>query len=42
MTMHGAKGLSCRVVFIPGLEEHMLPGSKRLHILVSCLRQHAS
>jgi superfamily I DNA/RNA helicase len=30
MTMHGAKGLSGRVVFIPGLEESMLPGSKRI------------
>jgi superfamily I DNA/RNA helicase len=29
MTMHGAKGLSGRVVFIPGLEESMLPGSRR-------------
>jgi superfamily I DNA/RNA helicase len=29
MTMHGAKGLSGRVVFIPGLEETMLPGPKR-------------
>jgi superfamily I DNA/RNA helicase len=29
MTMHGAKGLSARVVFIPGLEEGILPGSKR-------------
>ena len=25
MTMHGAKGLSARVVFIPGLEEDLLP-----------------
>jgi superfamily I DNA/RNA helicase len=29
MTMHGAKGLSARVVFIPGLEEDHLPGDKR-------------
>jgi DNA helicase-2/ATP-dependent DNA helicase PcrA len=29
MTMHGAKGLSARAVFIPGLEEALLPGSKR-------------
>jgi superfamily I DNA/RNA helicase len=29
MTMHGAKGLSARVVFIPGLEEETLPGPKR-------------
>jgi DNA helicase-2/ATP-dependent DNA helicase PcrA len=29
MTMHGAKGLSARVVFIPGLEEEVLPGEKR-------------
>jgi ATP-dependent DNA helicase UvrD/PcrA len=25
MTMHGAKGLSARVVFIPGLEQGLLP-----------------
>jgi DNA helicase-2/ATP-dependent DNA helicase PcrA len=30
MTMHGAKGLDATVVFIPGLEEDILPGSKRL------------
>ena len=29
MTMHGAKGLSAKVVFIPGLEEDILPGAKR-------------
>ncbi|MCG2767234.1 MAG: ATP-dependent helicase [Anaerolineae bacterium] len=29
MTMHGAKGLSARVVFIPGLEESLLPGMWR-------------
>jgi len=29
MTMHGAKGLSARIVFIPGLEEDHLPGAKR-------------
>ena len=29
MTMHGAKGLSAKVVFIPGLEEDILPGKKR-------------
>lgn len=29
MTMHGAKGLSAKVVFIPGLEEEILPGSRR-------------
>jgi DNA helicase-2/ATP-dependent DNA helicase PcrA len=29
MTMHGAKGLSARVVFIPGLEEETLPGPWR-------------
>lgn len=29
MTMHGAKGLSARVVFIPCLEEELLPGSRR-------------
>ena len=29
MTMHGAKGLSGKVVFIPGLEEDILPGSWR-------------
>jgi DNA helicase-2/ATP-dependent DNA helicase PcrA len=29
MTMHSAKGLSAQVVFIPGLEEEVLPGAKR-------------
>ncbi|HWE37518.1 MAG TPA: ATP-dependent helicase [Isosphaeraceae bacterium] len=29
MTMHGAKGLSGHVVFIPGLEEQILPGEKK-------------
>ena len=29
MTMHGAKGLSGKVVFIPGLEENILPGPRR-------------
>jgi DNA helicase II / ATP-dependent DNA helicase PcrA len=29
MTMHGAKGLSARVVFIPGLEAQILPGPRR-------------
>lgn len=29
MTMHGAKGLSARVVFIPGLEEEIIPGARR-------------
>jgi len=29
MTMHGAKGLSARVVFIPGLEAEILPGARR-------------
>lgn len=29
MTMHGAKGLSSQIVFIPGLEEAMLPGQNR-------------
>jgi DNA helicase-2/ATP-dependent DNA helicase PcrA len=29
MTMHGAKGLSAQVVFIPGLEEQILPGERR-------------
>lgn len=29
MTMHGAKGLNAGVVFIPGLEEDILPGNKR-------------
>jgi DNA helicase-2/ATP-dependent DNA helicase PcrA len=29
MTMHGAKGLDADVVFIPGLEENILPGRKR-------------
>lgn len=30
MTFHGAKGLSAKVVFIPGLEENILPGTKRI------------
>jgi DNA helicase-2/ATP-dependent DNA helicase PcrA len=30
MTFHGAKGLSAKVVFIPGLEEDILPGPKRI------------
>ncbi len=29
MTMHGAKGLSASVVFIPGLEESIFPGPRR-------------
>ena len=29
MTMHGAKGLAATIVFIPGLEEEMLPGERR-------------
>jgi len=29
MTMHSAKGLSAQIVFIPGLEESLLPGPKR-------------
>lgn len=29
MTMHGAKGLSATVVFIPGMEEQILPGERR-------------
>jgi DNA helicase II / ATP-dependent DNA helicase PcrA len=29
MTMHGAKGLAASVVFIPGLEDQLLPGPKR-------------
>jgi DNA helicase-2/ATP-dependent DNA helicase PcrA len=29
LTMHGSKGLSAQVVFIPGLEEAILPGEKR-------------
>lgn len=29
MTMHGAKGLSACVVFIPGLEEEIFPGPRR-------------
>lgn len=30
MTMHGAKGLSAKIVFIPGLENEVLPGNRRL------------
>lgn len=29
MTMHGAKGLSAKVVFVPGLEEEIFPGPYR-------------
>jgi DNA helicase-2/ATP-dependent DNA helicase PcrA len=29
MSMHGTKGLSARVVFIPGLEEQIIPGPRR-------------
>lgn len=29
LTMHGAKGLSAKVVFVPGLEENIFPGSFR-------------
>jgi DNA helicase-2/ATP-dependent DNA helicase PcrA len=29
LTMHGAKGLSATVVFIPGLEQEVLPGPRR-------------
>lgn len=29
MSMHGAKGLSSRIVFVPGLEEHIFPGPWR-------------
>lgn len=29
MTMHGAKGLSGRIVFVPGLEEEIIPGAWR-------------
>ncbi|MCZ7543577.1 MAG: hypothetical protein M5R40_08585 [Anaerolineae bacterium] len=29
MTMHGAKGLDAAIVFVPGLEEEILPGPKR-------------
>lgn len=29
MTMHGAKGLNATVVFVPGLEEEILPGNRR-------------
>lgn len=29
MTMHGAKGLSAQIVFIPGLEQQVLPGPRR-------------
>ncbi len=30
MTMHGAKGLNADVVFIPSMEDEVLPGEKRL------------
>jgi DNA helicase-2/ATP-dependent DNA helicase PcrA len=32
MTMHGAKGLSARVVFVPGLEEQLIPSPRRAPI----------
>lgn len=32
MTMHGAKGLSTGVVFIPGLEDAIMPGQKRARV----------
>jgi DNA helicase-2/ATP-dependent DNA helicase PcrA len=32
MTMHGAKGLQADVVFIPGLEEEVLPGPRRTQV----------
>lgn len=30
MTMHGAKGLSAKIVFVPGLEEDIFPGGYRI------------
>jgi DNA helicase-2/ATP-dependent DNA helicase PcrA len=30
MTMHGAKGLAARVVFIPGLENGIIPNQRQL------------
>jgi superfamily I DNA/RNA helicase len=30
MSMHGAKGLSARVVFIPGLENGLIPNRRQL------------
>jgi superfamily I DNA/RNA helicase len=30
MTMHGAKGLSASIVFVPALEDKILPGTKRV------------
>ena len=32
MTMHGAKGLSARVVFIPGLEQGLLPNRHQTYV----------
>lgn len=32
MTMHGAKGLSSKVVFIPGLEENIIPSTKNSRV----------
>ncbi len=29
LTMHGAKGLGAKIVFIPGLEEEIFPGARR-------------
>jgi DNA helicase-2/ATP-dependent DNA helicase PcrA len=33
MTMHGAKGLEAQVVFIPGLEDQLLPGPHRIPVV---------
>ncbi len=30
LTMHGAKGLDSKIVFIPGLEKEIIPGPKRM------------
>ena len=37
MTMHGAKGLSARIVFIPGLEEGLLPNEHQTPYLAQVL-----
>jgi hypothetical protein len=41
MSRHGAKRLSARIEFIPGLEEHILQGRDSSHIPAWCLKQHS-
>lgn len=32
MSIHGSKGLDAKVVFIPGIEQEILPGTRREHV----------